>query len=155
HYQSLPHTLTAVTARATGAGDQTTYDWYLYLLLALWPIAVYLSARLLGLERWPSAAAAAVAPLLVSAPGDAYEGGRYTWRGHGAYSQLWAMWTLPLAWGFTWRAVSQGKRYAAAAAALALTMAFHFITGYLAVLTVGVWVLVAPGASFWRRAARG
>jgi Gpi18-like mannosyltransferase len=154
HYQSLPHTLTAITARATGAGDQTAYDWYLYLLLALWPIAVYFSARLLGLGRWPSAAAAAVAPLLVSAPGYGYEDGSYTWQGYGVYSQLWAMWTLPLAWGFTWRAVSQGKRYAAAAAALAVTMAFHFITGYLAVLTVGVWVLVATGASFWRRAGR-
>ena len=50
---------------------------------------------------------------------------------------------LPLAWGTTWRAVTRGKYYVAAAAALALTMAFHFITGYLAVLTVGVWVLVA------------
>ena len=32
------------------------------------------------------------------------------------YSQLWAMWLLPLAWGLTWRAVSRGKYYAAAAA---------------------------------------
>ena len=38
HYQSLPHTLTAAIARFSGAGDQTTYLWILYLLLALWPI---------------------------------------------------------------------------------------------------------------------
>ena len=70
------------------------------------------------------------------------------------YSQLWAMWLLPIAWGLTWRTVAHGRRYAAAAAALALTMALHFITGYLAVLTVGVWVIVLAGAGFVRRVGR-
>jgi Gpi18-like mannosyltransferase len=153
HYQSLPHTLTAYTARATGASDEHTYLWFQYLLLALWPIAVYCGARLLGWDPWTAAAAAAVSPLLVSAPGYGYEHGSYTWRGYGVYSQLWAMWLLPLAWGLTWRAVTKGKRSAAAAAALALTIACHFITGYLALLTVGVWVLVA-GAGFVTRIGR-
>jgi hypothetical protein len=49
--------------------------------------------------------------------------------------------------------VSRGRYYAAAAAALALTIACHFITGYLALLTLGVWVLVAGGA-FFRRVGR-
>jgi Gpi18-like mannosyltransferase len=153
HYQSLPHTLTAYAARATGASDEHTFLWLQYLLLALWPIAVYCGARLLGWGRWTAAAAAAVSPLLVSAPGYGYEHGSYTWRGYGVYSQLWAMWLLPLAWGLTWRAVTHGRRYAAGAAALALTIACHFITGYLALLTVGVWVLVAWG-SFRRRVGR-
>ncbi len=153
HYQSLPHTLTAAIARFSGAGDQTTYLWILYLLLALWPIAIYVSARLLGWGRWTAAAAAAVSPLIVSASGYGYEHGSYTWRGYGVYSQLWGMWMLPLAWGTTWRAVTRGKYYVAATAALALTMAFHFITGYLAVLTVGVWVLVA-GSGYLVRAGR-
>ena len=51
HYQSLPHTLTAYTARVTGAGDESTYLWIQYLLLALWPISVYLAARLLDWEQ--------------------------------------------------------------------------------------------------------
>jgi Gpi18-like mannosyltransferase len=153
HYQSLAETLTAFAARATGASDQGTYLWILYLLLALWPISVYLGARLLDWDRWTAAAAAAVAPLIVSAPGYGYEHGSYVFRGYGVYSQLWAMWLLPIAWGLTWRAVSRGKYYAAAAAALALTIACHFITGYLAVLTVGVWVLVVGGA-FLRRVGR-
>jgi Gpi18-like mannosyltransferase len=154
HYQSLPHTLTAYTAQATGAGDQTTYLWFLYVLLALWPISVYLGARFLGWERWTAAATAAVSPLVVSVSGYGYEHGSYTWRGYGVYSQLWAMWLLPLAWGLTWRAVAYGKRYVAAAAAVALTIACHFITGYLAVLTVGVWVIVLGRTGFVRRAGR-
>jgi Gpi18-like mannosyltransferase len=150
HYQSLPHTLTAYAARATGAGDEHTYLWLQYLLLALWPISVYCGARLLGWGTWPAVAAAALAPLIVSKPGYGYEHGSYIWRGYGVYSQLWAMWLLPLAWGLTWRAVTRGRHLAAAAVALALTIACHFITGYLALLTVGVWVLVATGA-FRRR----
>jgi Gpi18-like mannosyltransferase len=155
HYQSLPHTLTAYVAHATGAGDATVFLWIMYVLLALWPVSVYLGARLLGWERWTAAGAAAVSPLIVSASGYGFEHGSYTWRGYGVYSQLWAMWLLPLAWGLTWRAVTYGKRYAAAAAALALTIACHFITGYLAILTVGVWVVIALGSGFVRRVGRG
>ena len=51
-----PHTLTAYAAHATGASDQSTYLWIQYLLLSLWPIAVYLGARLLGWARWTAAA---------------------------------------------------------------------------------------------------
>ena len=154
HYQSLPHTLTAYAARATGAGDQTTFLWILYLLVALWPITVYWGARLLGWDRWIAAGAAAVSPLLVSASGYGFEHGSYVWQGYGVYSQLWAMWLLPVTWGLTWRAVTRGKYYAAAVLALALTIACHFIVGYLALLTVGVWVLVG-GSGFVRRVGRG
>ncbi len=153
HYQSLPNVLTAYLARLTGAGDQTTYLWILYLLLALWPLSVYAGARLLAWGRWPAAGAAAVSPLLVSASGYGYEHGSYTWQGYGVYTQLWAMWLLPLAWGLSWRSVTRGRTYAAAALVLALTIACHFITGYLALLTLAVWVL-AGGAGYLRRAAR-
>src|SRR5262249_13995545 len=151
HYQSLPHTLTAYAALLTGAGDQTTYLWTLYLLLALWPIAVYLGARLLEWGPWTAAAAAAVSPLVVSASGYGYEHGSYTFQGYGVYTQLWGMWLAPIAWGLTWRSVNRGRYYAAAALSLALTMAVHFITGYLAVLIVAVWVLVG-GRGLLRRA---
>ena len=153
HYQSLPHTLTAVLALGTGA------DWafsiMLYVLLATWPISVYLGARLLGWERWVAAAAALVSPLLASTPGYGYEFGSYAWRGYGMWSQLWAMWLMPLAWGFSWRAVSQSKptRYAVAALVVGLTAAFHFLSGYLAFLVLGVWVLIRPG-EFRKRLGR-
>src|SRR4029077_18670727 len=44
--------------------------------------------------------------------------------------------------------------YAAAAAALAATMALHFITGYLAVLALAVWVLVPGRTGLVRRVGR-
>ncbi len=154
HYQSLPYTLTAYAARLTGLGDTTTYLWLLYLMLALWPISVYLGARLLSLERWPAAAAALVSPLIVSVTGYGYEHSSYTWQGLGVFTQLWGMWLLPLVWGLTYRAVTKGSNwYAPAALVLALTIATHLMTGYLAVLSIGVWVLLAR-REFVRRVAR-
>jgi Gpi18-like mannosyltransferase len=154
HYQSLPQTLTALGAVATGAGAQTVYLWTMYVLLATWPLSVYMGARLLGWDRWTAGAAAAVSPLVVSTPGYGFEHGSYVWQGYGVYSQLWAMWLMPLAWGLSWRAVREGRRYALAALAVALTIACHFIAGYLVLLTIGVWVIVL-GRGFWRHAGRG
>jgi Gpi18-like mannosyltransferase/putative flippase GtrA len=154
HYQSLPETITAYVAHATGSSPRTAYLWILYLLLALWPVAIYAAGRLFELGKWPAAAAAAAAPLLVSAPGYGYEHATYTWAGYGVYSQLWAMWLLPLSWGLAWQAVAHGRRYAQAVAALAFTIACHFITAYLALLVLPVWVLVLGGAGIGRRIGR-
>ena len=141
HYQSLPH---IVTGTISLAGGDVTFRWSLYLLLACWPVSVYAGGRLLGLGRWPAAAAAAVSPLLSSEPGLGYEWGSYVWRGSGTWAQLWGMWALPFAWGLGWRAVSTGKSLWLAALALALTICFHLLTGYLALCCIPVFALVAP-----------
>lgn len=154
HYQSLPDTLTAYAAAVTGAADRTAYLWLLYLLLATWPVSVYAGSRLLGWGRWTAAGSAAVASLLVSTPGYGFEWGSYIWSGIGLYGQLWGMWLLPLAWGLTWRTVKDGRRYAAAAIAVALTIACHFIAGYLALLTIGVWVIALGAGRVLPRIAR-
>lgn len=151
HYQSLPHVIGAYVSVV--AGEATTFYWSLYLLLALWPISIYICARLMGWDGWTAAAAALVSPLLVSAAGYGYEQGTYTWRGYGVWSQLWGMWLLPLAWGLSWRAVKGVGSYALAALAVALTVAVHFVTGYLALLSIGIWALVSP-REFLRRLRR-
>ena len=51
------------------------------------------------------------------------------------------MWTLPLAIGFSWQAITQRRHLAAAIVFTALTIAFHYETGYLvtgAVLVLGL-----------------
>ena len=54
------------------------------------------------------------------------------------------MWTLPLAWGFSWRYISQRRYLFGAVTMLALTIAFHFLMAYLAGLTLIAWVLLRP-----------
>ena len=151
HYQSFPHVLTGYLA--VPLGPERAVSLTLYLLLATWPIAVYAGGRLMTWGPWPSAMAAAMSSLIVSEPGLGYEWGSYLWRGYGTWSQLWGMWLLPFAWALGWRAVARGKGYAVASLVLALTVACHLITGYLALLALGLWVIVAP-SEFRRRLVR-
>ena len=151
HYQSLPHILTGTASTVLGGG---TFRWSLYLLLCTWPIAVYCGGRLFDLEPWAAGVAALVSPLIVSAPALGFEWSSYVWRGSGTWAQLWGMWALPFAWGLTWRAVSKGRTIALAAFVLGITICLHLLIGYLAMLSLGVWVLLAP-SDFWRRAGPG
>jgi hypothetical protein len=145
-YQSL----SAVVVGALGliAPVATVYALSLYFLLALWPVCVYWAARLFTLERWPAAAAAAMAPLLVSVTSRGFGHQSYLWIGPGLWSQLWAMWTLPLAWALSWRWIARREHLLGAVVALSLTVALHFLTAYLALLSVGVWLVIVPTA--WR-----
>jgi hypothetical protein len=136
-------------------GPDVAFRWSLYLLLSLWPISVYLSARAFGGGRPAAAASAAMAPFLVSATGIGYEQHAYVWTGFGVWTQLWASWTLPLAWGWSWRAIRDGRGYLRAVLLTALTVAMHFETGYLALSVLLVWPFVAgrPLGARLRRAA--
>src|SRR5262245_21303445 len=147
HYQSLPHVIAGVVALAIGS--QRALSWILYLGLSLWPIAVYAGGRLLGWDRWICAIAAVASPMIVSEPTLGYEWGSYAWRGYGTWSQLWGMWLLPFAWGLSWRAIAKGRSFWLAALVLALTIACHLLTGYLALLSLGVFALVK-----WRELLR-
>ena len=151
HYQSLPSMLSGVIGTVVDPG--TVFRWSLYLLLALWPLAVYWSGRLFGLSRWTAASAAAVAPFLASAAGIGYETKAYVWVGYGVWTQLWASWTLPLAWGFTYRALSTLRGAFWAVLFIMLTVALHYETGYLAFVPLVVWPFIVP-SDLWRRLGR-
>ena len=141
-YQSASAILTGALGQVIG--PQQALSWTLYLLLSLWPLCIYWAGRLLGWNRWTSGVTAAISPLLVSITGYGYEHESYVAIGSGLWSQLWAMWTLPLAWGFSWRYVSQRRYLFGAVFTLALTIAFHFLTAYLVGLSLIVWILLKP-----------
>jgi hypothetical protein len=142
HYQSLPHILGGAIATVVGA--ERTVTWSYYLLLSLWPLCIYLTVRLFRFGRWTAGCTGLLAPLMVSVTGYGYEHGSYVWRGNGVWSQLFGMWLFPIALALSWRAVSRGKGYAVAALFLGLTIACHFLTGYVAILSLGVWILIYP-----------
>ena len=62
HYQSLPAMLTGLVGVVVG--PDVAFRWSLYLLLSLWPLSVYLGARLLGARRMAAALSAAMSPFL-------------------------------------------------------------------------------------------
>ncbi len=151
HYQSLP----SMTAGLVGSftSPDAAFRWSLYLLLALWPISIYWSVRLFRLSRWTAASAAAVAPFLASAAGIGYETKAYVWIGYGVWTQLWASWTLPLAWGFTYRALTSLRHAFPAVLFVMVTCALHFETGYLAFVPLVVWPFIV-WKDLWRRLGR-
>jgi hypothetical protein len=153
HYQSLPAMLAGLLG--LGLGADTAFRWTLYLLLSLWPLSIYLGARLLGADRWSGAAAAAMSPFLSSVVGVGYEQKAYLWIGYGVWTQLWASFTLPLAWGFSWRAIRHGRNFLPAVVLVSLSVALHFETGYLALMPLLLWPLVSgrPIAAAARRSA--
>ena len=154
HYQGLPAMVAG--ALGLGTGGDTAFRLTLYLLLALWPLSVYASARVFGLGRGTSVLGAAAAPLLMSAVGVGYEPKAYVWIGFGVWAQLWASWTLPLAWAFTWRAMASRRAVLPAVVFVALTMALHFETGYLAVIPIAIFPFLTPSdlrARLWRAGA--
>jgi hypothetical protein len=142
HYQPLPAIIGG--AIATQVGAARTVAWSSYLLLCLLPICFYLAARLFGFDRWVAGIAALLVPLISSVTLYGYEHGSFQWRGNGIWTALWGMWLLPLTLAFTYRAISRGRAYALAALFLGLTIMVHFLTGYLALLALGVWVIVKP-----------
>lgn len=142
-YQSLP----SILAGALGAVFGTwIFQWVGYLLIVTWPVSVYIGARLLGLDRWQAGAAALFSPMLANNTGYGFEWGSFVWMGHGLWSMLWALWTLPIALGLAWRAITRHERVALATFAVGLTCAFHFIAGYLVLLALAVFVLLHPPA---------
>lgn len=142
HYQSLPSTLTGLAGMVIGSNRAFTLS--LYLLLSLWPVAVYLGARAFRLGRWTASSAAVVSPFIVSTVGVGFETKAYVWTGYGVWTQLWAMITLPLAWGYCWQAISEGRRYLAAIAFASLTVLLHFETGYLALIPLALFPFLTP-----------
>jgi hypothetical protein len=134
-YPTLAHVVGAMLAQVFDAGGVAR--WSAYLLLATWPIAVYRGARLAGFDRRPALAAAALSPLLFSKTNYGLELRSYTFRGFGIWPQIWAQWTLPLAWGLSWRAIARRERILPAAALVGLTFALHFVTGYVCIIGVG------------------
>ena len=151
HYQSLPSMISGLIG--TVINPDTVFRWSMYLLLALWPLAIYWCGRLFGLSRWTAASAAAVSPFLASAAGIGYETKAYVWVGYGVWTQLWASWTLPLAWGFTYRALSSLRSVFPAVVFIMLTVALHYETGYLALVPLVVWPFLVP-SDVWRRLGR-
>ena len=102
-------------------GGDVAFRWSLYLLLSLWPVAVYVVRRGCSACAVPQPPRRPRSPFLVSAIGVGYEPKAYVWIGYGVWAQLWASWTLPLAWAFTWRAMSSTGAGSPAVVFVALT----------------------------------
>jgi len=140
HYQALGAMVTGLAG--TVVGPDTAFRWSLYLLVACWPLTIYLSARIFRFEPWVCATAAVIAALVGSIPQIGYEQDAYLWVGYGLWAQLWGSLLLPFAWATTWRACTNRHFILPAALCVALTVSLHYETGYLAIAPVVAFPLL-------------
>jgi hypothetical protein len=137
HYQGLGASLAGLAGLVVG--PDFAFRWALYLLLVAWPITIYASARIFRLSRPAATAAAVLSPFMASVPLVGYEQKAYLWIGFGMFAQLCASWALPFAWALTWRALDDRRYIFKAVLLIALTVAFHFETGYFALGAIVVF----------------
>ncbi|MCP3977583.1 MAG: hypothetical protein GY720_24120, partial [bacterium] len=62
-YQPAAHLLVAGLHLVGGVDPEALFSWIRYLLLCLWPLTVFSSARWMGFSPWVALVAAALAPL--------------------------------------------------------------------------------------------
>ncbi len=141
YYQSRPHVIAAALEYLTGTN---VVGWSVYLLLAAFPLSVYMAFCRLGWGRWAAATGGVFAVFMSSQDGHGLEIQSYVWRGRGVWTQLWASMFLPWALILGWRSVKDGKRYLVAVVAISVTMWFHLIQAWFLFLIFPLWLVISP-----------
>jgi hypothetical protein len=155
HYPHLSHVVTVALSRLTpGVDPASIYGVLAYVLLALLPVLIFVSARRLGLPIWTSAIAALLYPLVRARPYFGIGWESYVHSGSGLIPQLWgvALFFPAVAWGI--RAIRGGRWYVAGLLLAACALA-HSLYGYMAALSLACFLLVPdPEVPWGRRCAR-
>ena len=144
HYQGLAASVAGFLGLLFGSNS--VFVWSLYLLIVFWPLVIYKSATVFGLPPSACLAATVLSPFLISVSFVSFEQKAYIWIGFGIWAQLCASWLLPLAWAWTWRAMSERRYVLRAVVLIALTAALHFETGYSAFGAVILFPFLLPSA---------
>ncbi len=146
YYQHLPHLVPVVIYRfftlfASSLSLFTVFEWFKYLLLSIFPIAIYWAARKLEISPLPSALSALLAPLISTQYLYGTDFNAVVWRGSGMYTQLWGFVTAPLALGSLYDTVRYRRSFVRSALLLALTFSGHLVFGYIVVISAPLIVL--------------
>lgn len=107
------------------------YHWVIYLLLCLFPIPVFLAARVIGLP-WLAAATGAVFATHISTDGlYGIDPPSFLWRGWGLSSQLFAMIFMPLSLAYSFRYLAQPEQKSVGTPGFELFRQLRFILPFL------------------------
>jgi hypothetical protein len=144
YYQHLPHLAVVLLHRLLlkQVDLLTLFNLMRYLLLLGLPLTVYWSMRRLGFSVVAGAVAAAGATLLSSNHRYGFEYDSYIWRGHGMYTQLWAMHLSFITLACLDRVLEKGEGYVAAIIACSMLAMSHLVYAYMMVSSALVLMLV-------------
>ena len=109
YYQHLPHVVLAGLDQVTSSflPLPRLFDISRYLLLVFFPLSVFWAMRRFDFDYLAAGLSALIASLLATNGLYGIEYGSYIWRGYGLYTQLWAMFFLPLALAEIYRTIKK------------------------------------------------
>jgi hypothetical protein len=146
YYQSLPHVIPAILSFLTaGLVSATRFaDLFRYLLLVLFPVSMYIAMRRFGFDYLAAGISGFVASVLSTTGLFGIEYGSYLWYGFGLYSQLWAMFFLPLALAECYRVIKGEGSWFWAVLLSAIVLLSNLIYGYMLIVTITLFIIITP-----------
>ena len=145
HYQHLAYLLPAAlySPFRESLAPFDLSNWTRHLLLSLFPLSIYWAMRRFGFSRLAAGLAGLLAPLLATDGLYGLDLSSYVWRGYGMYTQLWGMLLLPLALAQGYTTLKTRRGYFWATLLLAATMLSHLVFGYVALVSLVLFVFLA------------
>jgi uncharacterized membrane protein len=144
HYQHLPYVLPAAIQKVTPFGLDTVFRWTGYLVVSVFPLAMYWSIRRFGFGTLEAGFGALTCGLFSTNWLFGFELNSYTWTGLGLYTQAWGMILLPLAVAQGYHSLREGRGYAWSVLLLAATILSHLVFGVIAAGSVALLAVVSP-----------
>jgi len=146
YYQHLPHVVLAGLDQVTSSflPLPSLFDVSRYLLLVFFPLSVFWAMRRFEFDYLAAGLSAVIASLLATNGLYGIEYGSYIWRGYGLYTQLWAMFFLPLALAEIYRTLKKEGSWFWPVFLSALVLLSNLLYGYILVISAVLFVFLQP-----------
>ena len=146
YYQHLPQAVLAVLDQGTSnfLPLSRLFDISRYLLLVFFPLSVYLAMRRFDFDYVAAGLSAIIASLFSTNGLYGIEYGSYIWRGFGLYTQLWAMFFLPIALAEIYRTIKKEGSWFWPVFLSAIVLLSNLLYGYILVVSAILFVFLTP-----------
>jgi hypothetical protein len=146
YYQFLPHLILAGLDQVTSSflPLPRLFDISRYLLLVFFPLSIFWAMRRFGFDYEAAGLSSLIASLLSTNALYGIEYRSYLWRGFGLYTQLWAMFLLPLALAEIYRTIKNEGSWFWPVFLSALVLLSNLIYGYILVVTAILFIFLKP-----------
>jgi len=137
HYQHLPHIILAIINQFASSFFSLSrlLDFSRYLLLVFYPLSIFWAMQCFGFNPLAGGLSALIASLFSTDNLYGLGYGSYIWRGTGLYTQLWAMFFLPLALAEIYRFINKKAHLFWAVFLSAIVLLSNLFYGYILFLS--------------------
>ena len=144
YYQHLPHLVLAGVNQLTSffIPLPRLFDLSQYLLLILFPLSIFWAMRRLDFDYLAAGLSALTASLLSTNNLYGFDYGSYLWRGDGLYTQLWAMFFLPLALAEIYRTIRKNGGWFWPVILSTIVLLSNLLYGYILILSAILFVFL-------------